>query len=259
MNSIRLSQQTLTPSSLSQMFVRSPPSSPTLSNNSALSPKQRGHMVPAADAKQSQLAMQETFALTNIAPQVGEGFNRHCTSSFSDLASRHKRSLTIGYARSLADWAYLEQVRCSSFIHSRAQADFHLDLLQFCRSLTTQFEDVYVFTVPLFLPKQSPDGKWHVVRSLFYSPLFIASQDLRLTRNARHATQTYEMIAATNQAPTSPFLVSPPSLTLSLTLTPLIKKTQQSPSQPISPKSFSPLVLLVTPSLPEQEQKKSGP
>lgn len=46
----------------------------------------RGHMVPAADAKQSQAAMAETFLLSNIAPQVGEGFNRHY-------------------------WAYLEAVR----------------------------------------------------------------------------------------------------------------------------------------------------
>lgn len=38
----------------------------------------RGHMAPAADAKGSQQAMDETFLLTNIAPQVGDGFNRHC-------------------------------------------------------------------------------------------------------------------------------------------------------------------------------------
>lgn len=38
----------------------------------------RGHMVPAADAKISQDAMDETFFLSNIAPQVGDGFNRHC-------------------------------------------------------------------------------------------------------------------------------------------------------------------------------------
>ncbi|GAA5858227.1 hypothetical protein JCM8547_005698 [Rhodosporidiobolus lusitaniae] len=77
----------------------------------------RGHMVPAADAKQSQQAMSETFLLSNIAPQVGEGFNRHY-------------------------WAYLEA---------------------FCRSLTTSFDDVYVFTVPLFLPKRDGrDGKWRV-------------------------------------------------------------------------------------------------
>ena len=34
--------------------------------------------VPAADAKMSQQAMDETFYLSNIAPQVGDGFNRHC-------------------------------------------------------------------------------------------------------------------------------------------------------------------------------------
>ncbi|CAG8608584.1 4347_t:CDS:2, partial [Dentiscutata heterogama] len=36
----------------------------------------RGHMAPAADARLSQEALNETFYLTNIAPQVGVGFNR---------------------------------------------------------------------------------------------------------------------------------------------------------------------------------------
>ena len=38
----------------------------------------RGHMAPAADIKNSQDALSETFYLTNIAPQVGPGFNRAC-------------------------------------------------------------------------------------------------------------------------------------------------------------------------------------
>lgn len=38
----------------------------------------RGHMAPAADCKHSQNAMDETFYLSNIAPQVGDGFNRDC-------------------------------------------------------------------------------------------------------------------------------------------------------------------------------------
>lgn len=38
----------------------------------------RGHMVPAADVKNSQVSMNETFYLTNISPQVGQGFNRDC-------------------------------------------------------------------------------------------------------------------------------------------------------------------------------------
>ncbi|KAJ9103996.1 hypothetical protein QFC21_002459 [Naganishia friedmannii] len=88
----------------------------------------RGHMVPAADAKTSQVAMDETFYLTNIAPQVGEGFNRHY-------------------------WAYLED---------------------FCRRLTGNFEDVYVFTVPLYLPAQSPDGKWRVSYEVIGNPPNIA-------------------------------------------------------------------------------------
>lgn len=36
----------------------------------------RGHLAPAGDIKSSQLAINETFLLTNISPQVGNGFNR---------------------------------------------------------------------------------------------------------------------------------------------------------------------------------------
>ncbi|KAI8805044.1 DNA/RNA non-specific endonuclease, partial [Cladochytrium replicatum] len=36
----------------------------------------RGHLVPAADVTESQKAIDETFLLTNICPQVAAGFNR---------------------------------------------------------------------------------------------------------------------------------------------------------------------------------------
>ncbi|ODN78749.1 hypothetical protein L202_04312 [Cryptococcus amylolentus CBS 6039] len=84
----------------------------------------RGHMVPAADAKISQQAMDETFYLSNIAPQVGDGFNRHY-------------------------WAYTED---------------------FCRRLTSNFEDVYVFTIPLYLPEKQNDGKWRVSYEVIGNP-----------------------------------------------------------------------------------------
>ncbi|KAF7594547.1 nuclease [Aspergillus hancockii] len=45
----------------------------------------RGHQVPAADAKWSQEAMDATFALTNMCPQVGEGFNRDYWAHFEDF------------------------------------------------------------------------------------------------------------------------------------------------------------------------------
>ncbi|PWN31289.1 uncharacterized protein FA14DRAFT_162823 [Meira miltonrushii] len=76
----------------------------------------RGHMVPAADSKISQIAMDETFLLSNIAPQIGEGFNRDY-------------------------WAHLED---------------------YVRRLTTKFENLYVFTIPLYLPRLQSDGKWRV-------------------------------------------------------------------------------------------------
>ncbi|KAG1749113.1 uncharacterized protein EDB91DRAFT_834654 [Suillus paluster] len=88
----------------------------------------RGHMVPAADAKVSQEAMDETFLLSNIAPQVGAGFNRHY-------------------------WAYLED---------------------WCRRLTESFSDVYVFTIPLYLPRKDADGKFRVTYEVIGSPPNVA-------------------------------------------------------------------------------------
>ncbi|KAF8475977.1 mitochondrial nuclease [Kalaharituber pfeilii] len=48
----------------------------------------RGHQAPAADAKWSQTAMDETFYLTNMCPQVGDGFNRDYWSHFEDFCRR---------------------------------------------------------------------------------------------------------------------------------------------------------------------------
>lgn len=42
----------------------------------------RGHMAPAANHKGSQKAMDETFSLSNISPQVGKGFNRDYWARF---------------------------------------------------------------------------------------------------------------------------------------------------------------------------------
>ncbi|KZV94045.1 hypothetical protein EXIGLDRAFT_612214 [Exidia glandulosa HHB12029] len=88
----------------------------------------RGHMVPAADAKISQEAMNETFYLSNIAPQVGAGFNRHY-------------------------WAYVED---------------------WCRRLTGSFADVYIFTIPLYLPQPDGAGKYHVKYEVIGSPPNVA-------------------------------------------------------------------------------------
>ncbi|KAG5915553.1 nuclease [Claviceps sorghi] len=48
----------------------------------------RGHQVPAADAKWSQKSMDETFYLTNMCPQVGEGFNRDYWAHLEDFCRR---------------------------------------------------------------------------------------------------------------------------------------------------------------------------
>jgi len=52
----------------------------------------RGHQVPAADCKWSQSAMDDTFYLTNMCPQVGEGFNRDYWAHFEDFCRRLTQS-----------------------------------------------------------------------------------------------------------------------------------------------------------------------
>ncbi|CAF0875822.1 unnamed protein product [Didymodactylos carnosus] len=54
----------------------------------------RGHLVPAANHRHSQHSMNNTFFLSNIAPQVGEGFNR---DKWSHL-ERYVRALVKYYA-----------------------------------------------------------------------------------------------------------------------------------------------------------------
>jgi DNA/RNA endonuclease G (NUC1) len=55
----------------------------------------RGHQAPAADAERTQDALDETFLLTNIAPQVGEGFNRNCKKTTVLLLSSKKLTFFI--------------------------------------------------------------------------------------------------------------------------------------------------------------------
>ncbi|KAJ4356501.1 nuclease [Didymosphaeria variabile] len=52
----------------------------------------RGHQVPAADAKWSQEAMDDTFSLSNMCPQVGDGFNRDYWAHFEDFGRRLTKS-----------------------------------------------------------------------------------------------------------------------------------------------------------------------
>nr|CAG8511454.1 6971_t:CDS:2 [Entrophospora candida] len=48
----------------------------------------RGHMVPAGDVKTDQTSLDETFLLTNIAPQVGVGFNRDYWAHLEEFCRR---------------------------------------------------------------------------------------------------------------------------------------------------------------------------
>ncbi|NLS97325.1 MAG: DNA/RNA non-specific endonuclease [Planctomycetaceae bacterium] len=58
----------------------------------------RGHMAPAGDMKRSQDVMDDSFLLSNIAPQVGSGFNRHIWRLLEEAVRdwvREREQLTI--------------------------------------------------------------------------------------------------------------------------------------------------------------------
>jgi len=50
----------------------------------------RGHLAPAADFAYDQRRMQDSFFLSNVAPQIGPGFNR---SLWADLEQRARKSV----------------------------------------------------------------------------------------------------------------------------------------------------------------------
>ena len=84
----------------------------------------RGHLTPAADVISTQESLNETFLLSNISPQVGNGFNGHY-------------------------WARLEK---------------------FARMLVDEYEDVYIYSGPAYLPEKSTDGKWYVHHQVLGNP-----------------------------------------------------------------------------------------
>ncbi|KAJ0171455.1 hypothetical protein K1T71_013005 [Dendrolimus kikuchii] len=53
----------------------------------------RGHMAAAGNHRLAQKHVDQTFYLTNMAPQVGEGFNRHAWNRLE----KHVRKLTYNY------------------------------------------------------------------------------------------------------------------------------------------------------------------
>lgn len=76
----------------------------------------RGHLAAAGNHRLSQTHVDETFVLSNIAPQVGKGFNRDA-------------------------WNNLEK---------------------YTRGMTKRYDNVYVCSGPLYLPRRESDGKYYV-------------------------------------------------------------------------------------------------
>jgi endonuclease G len=98
----------------------------------------RGHQAPAADAVFTQEALDQTFLLTNMAPQIGVGFNRQCKSPISGMADK---DMSLTDQHGFLDWAYVEG---------------------FVRDLVGPYNDVWVWTGPLFLPQKGEDNKFYM-------------------------------------------------------------------------------------------------
>ncbi|XP_073909171.1 endonuclease G, mitochondrial isoform X1 [Castor canadensis] len=89
----------------------------------------RGHLAAAANHRWSQKAMDDTFYLSNVAPQVAPGPPR--------TSAAHRQ---VPHLNQNA-WNNLEK---------------------YSRSLTRTYQNVYVCTGPLFLPRMEADGKSYV-------------------------------------------------------------------------------------------------
>lgn len=113
----------------------------------------RGHMAPAGDAGATQAGLDQTFLLSNIAPQVGVGFNRQY-------------------------WAYLET---------------------FCRELTKNYTDVYVYTGPLFLPTVDSNNATTTEFAFASAKIEFGDNGIkaRATSNSNKYTMTYKVIGDT--------------------------------------------------------------
>ena len=99
----------------------------------------RGHLAPAANHRNDYQAMQDTFYLSNISPQIGKGFNRDY-------------------------WARFEK--------------FIRNLVNTNNNTNSSFEHVYVVTGPAYIPKyktnndsNSTDGQWIQEYPLIGTPL----------------------------------------------------------------------------------------
>lgn len=102
----------------------------------------RGHMAPAANHRNSAVAMGDTFYLTNIAPQVGVGFNRDYWARLEKMVREVAR---------LPASKLPQQLRQS--LHGAGGGSGE----DTDAAAAPAFDAVYVATGPLFLPEWDED------------------------------------------------------------------------------------------------------
>lgn len=102
----------------------------------------RGHMAPAANHRNSAVAMGDTFYLSNIAPQVGVGFNRDYWARLEKMV----RDVARMPASKLPHQLRQELGRQASSGDKASESGSD------AADATPAFDAVYVATGPLFLP-----------------------------------------------------------------------------------------------------------
>lgn len=106
----------------------------------------RGHMAPAANHRNSAVAMGDTFYLSNIAPQVGTGFNRDYWARLEKMVRDVARMPASKLPHNLRQALHGHGISSSGESSSADAA-----------AAVPAFDAVYVATGPLFLPEWDED------------------------------------------------------------------------------------------------------
>ena len=119
--------------------------------------------VPAADAKFSQVRCLSPF---NYIQKLNFVNCRKQWMRLSCCPISHPKSV-LASIDIVSPFIISDSVASRIEVHLLLSTDWAY-LEDWCRRLTGTFSDVYVFTIPLYLPKLEPDGKWRVVSPIYY-------------------------------------------------------------------------------------------
>jgi DNA/RNA endonuclease G (NUC1) len=108
----------------------------------------RGHLAPAADHKSDEVSMEDTFYLSNIAPQVGAGFNRDYWARFEQFVRDLLFDPKANAAASSSSGAASGAGKAANGGNTANNGGKH----------ALSFDEVHVMTGVLYAPEWDPNG-----------------------------------------------------------------------------------------------------